>query len=384
MTTQPQKRYDTVIIGARCAGASLAMLLAQRGQHVLAIDRSKYGTDTVSTHALMRAGVEQLTRWGVLNDLLAAGTPPIRNMAFHYGDTSIALPIKSAPASPFLLAPRRTVLDRVLVDHARSSGAEVRFGCRLEQLVRDRHDRVTGVVVNEGGRRFTIECDTVVGADGIGSTVAELAGAVTYKQGLHASACVLGYWPDVDVDGYQWAYDLGVSAGAIPTSGGTCVFVTIAPARLRAAGRDVERCFEDALSEASPSMAARFTRGLREGGLRRFAGVKGFMRQSTGAGWALVGDAGYFKDPLTAHGITDALRDATLLANALVTGRRSLAQYQTTRDELSHTMFEVTDQIASLAWNLEQLQQLHMQFSAAMSAEINYLSNLEDIAAQAA
>lgn len=339
----------------------------------------------MSTHALMRAGVMQLERWGILGDVVAAGTPPVRTTTFHYGDETIAIDIKPSAEAPYLVAPRRTVLDRLLVDHARAAGAEIRFGCRLEELVRDAQGRVVGVELMEDQRRLTLSCDLVVGADGVQSTVAELTGAAIYKRARHAAACVFGYWPDQEVDGYHWYYNPGVTAGVIPTNGGTCVFVGLPPTRLHAAGRDVQGCFERVLGEAAPELAAKFPHHARLPGLRRFPGLRGFFRQSAGPGWALVGDAAYFKDPQTAHGITDALRDAELLADAITsTDTNALAAYQATRDALSHRLFEVSDTISSLRWSLPELKALHLELMESMRAEVTHLQALNRTAAAAA
>src|SRR6188472_157530 len=131
----PSFDYDVVIVGARCAGAATALLLARRGLRVLAIDRGHYGSDTVSTHALMRAGVLQLSRWGVLEAVTTAGTPVIRSTSFHYADEVTAVQIKPQPSMEGLYAPRRTVLDRILVDAARKAGAEITFETQLVDLV---------------------------------------------------------------------------------------------------------------------------------------------------------------------------------------------------------------------------------------------------------
>ena len=112
--------------------------------------------------------------------------------------------------------------------------------------------------------------------------------------------------------------------------------------------------------------------------VRGFGGHAGFIKRGSGPGWALVGDAGYFKDPITAHGITDALRDAELLARAIVNGTAArIADYETTRLDLSRRLFEVTDEIASFAWTDDEVQALHRAFSSEMSREVRALAALE-------
>ena len=178
--------YDVLVVGARCAGAATAMLMARSGLRVLVIDRGRYASDTTSTHALMRGGVMQLHRWGLLPRIVAAGTPAVRSTEFHYGEDVVQVEIRPQHGVEALYAPRRTLLDSTLVDAARAAGAEVRHGCTLAALVRHTDDRVSGAVILDGdGQPVEVTADLVVGADGIGSTVARLAGA----------ACAVGGTP---------------------------------------------------------------------------------------------------------------------------------------------------------------------------------------------
>lgn len=373
-TTNPQHtHYDAIIVGARCAGSATAMLLARKGLSVLALERSPYGSDTLSTHALMRGGVLQLSRWGVLDDVVAAETPKITRTTFHYGDEEIALPIKPRDGVDGLYAPRRTILDRVLVDAASDAGAEIVFGLTVADLIRDEDGRVCGVVARgSDGENTHITTDIVIGADGVRSTVARLTGAEIYHRGGHATGCVYGHWRDLEVDGYQWYFRPGVSAGAIPTNdGGTCVFISVPDHRFRTEIRsDVTAGFHRALSECAPEIASSLSHRPQVGRTLAFGGVNGYLRKSWGPGWALVGDAGYFKDPLTAHGISDALRDAELLARAVAHGSdAAYVDYQTGRDYLSLCLFETTDRIASFDWTINELKRLHLDLSEQMHRE---------------
>jgi menaquinone-9 beta-reductase len=373
--------YDVVIVGARCAGAGTALLLARHGLSVLVVERGQYGTDTLSTLAIMRGGVLQLSRWGILDGLLAAGTPVIRSTSFHYGNEVVDIEIKPRGPVEGLLAPRRTLLDAALVDAARAAGAEVAYGVRLLDVVRGHGGRVQGVVVEDrvGGPR-AIRAPLVIGADGITSSLSRLVGAEPYHVGRHAGAVIYGFWSGLDCPGFQWLYRPGVSAGVIPTNDGLAlVFASMpVPRFMGDARRDLEAGHARVIDEVSPPLATRMRRGHRVGRLHGFAGHPGFIRQSWGAGWALVGDAAYFKDPITAHGITDALRDAELLARAVALGTRdALARYQAERDELSMGLFEVTDYIASLEWDLQALQERHVAMSDEMNREVRRLSSLD-------
>jgi len=373
--------YDAIVVGARCAGAATAMLLARAGLRVLAVDRARYGSDTLSTHALMRGGVLQLRRWGLLEALRATGVPPVRTTSFRYADEEVRIPIQDRDGVDALYAPRRTVLDALLVDAARAAGAEVVHGVRLVDLARNGAARVTGAVVQHGaGAPRRIAARIVIGADGTGSAVAGLVGAAPTRAGRHAAAVVYGYWSGLALDGYEWCYVPGVSTGAIPTHDGqTCVFVSVPQRRLHdEIRRDVETGYRRALAEASPELAHALAGATRAGRFRATPGEPGYLRRAHGPGWALVGDAGYFRDPITAHGMTDAFRDAELLARAVVRGTDdALADYETVRNVLSEAFFDATDAIASFDWDLAEVQRLHQALSEAMKVEIRALRALD-------
>src|SRR5262249_28805882 len=146
--------YDVVVVGARCAGAATAMLLARAGLRVLAVDRQAYGADTLSTHALMRPAVMQLARWGLFEPLIRSGSPVIASSTFHYGKQEIPVAIRPEPGIPGLIAPRRTVLDRLLVDAARKAGATIVHDTTVHELVFDAKGRVRGVVLADAEGRI--------------------------------------------------------------------------------------------------------------------------------------------------------------------------------------------------------------------------------------
>lgn len=376
-------KYDAIIVGARCAGAATAMLLARQGMKVLAVEQARYGSDTLSTHALMRGAVLQLHRFGVLEQVVAAGTPAIRSTTFHYGDEAIRIPIKAKHGVDALYAPRRTVLDRILADAAREAGAEIVYGARVKDVVRTSGERVRGVIVEDSNRSFRpIEAPMVIGADGIRSKLAELVGASPYRMGRHASAFGFTYLPGLDVEGFHWYYRPGVSAAVIPTNDGRTIVGAIVPQQrfLDEVRLDLETGFDRVLFECAPELAKKVQSTSRRGPIRGFSGVLSFLRKSYGAGWALVGDAGYFRDPLTAHGITDALRDAELLARALARGTEpALEEYQETRDGLAMRFFEVTDQIASFEWDLESVKAMHLAMSEEMNKEVAAILELGEL-----
>lgn len=386
MAISPSLRpaYDAVIIGARPAGAATALLLARHGAHVLAVDKGRYGSDALSTHALLRVGVAQLQQWGVLETLRLAGTPVVRTTTFHYGTRAVTVPIKPKDGIDGLYAPRRTLLDATLVDAARGAGADVRHHTRLVDLLRAKDGRITGVVLADGrGNLDTVRSGLVVGADGVRSSVAELVGAETYRHGAHAAATIYGYWSGLADEGYEYYFDHRVAAGVFPTNGGACVFVAMSQSRFLAGGGPSRAMdlFAEVVAEAAPSLRDRLERATRVGGLRSFAGTRGHFRHSHGPGWALVGDAGYFKDPVTAHGISDGLRDAELLARAIVRGAPdALDAYQATRDRVSAALFDVTDRIAAFDWDPDGIAHLHLELSDSMRAEMILLNELRGVA----
>jgi 2-polyprenyl-6-methoxyphenol hydroxylase-like FAD-dependent oxidoreductase len=375
-------QVDVVIVGARIAGAATAMLLASRGLRVALIDRSRLASDTLSTHALMRAGVMQLHRWGLLDRVRAAGTPPVRRTTFTYADAVVPVPLKALHGVDALYAPRRTVIDPILVNAAIEAGADVRFGLTVTGLTRDRRGRALGVTGTDAdGRPFTIRARFVVGADGVRSTIARLVDAPIERAGQHASTATYGYWTGGEVDGYEWIFRPDGAAGAIPTNGGqVCVFASATLGRIGLGGTTV---IESVVRSSAPDLAERLQTARPPTRTRTFRGRPGFMRKAWGKGWALVGDAGYYKDPLSAHGMTDALRDAELLARAVVASfegtdeASALRDYQATRDALSLPLFELTDTIASHAWTNAEISDLLKRLSASMNREVELLAGLD-------
>ncbi len=379
--------YDAVVVGARVAGASTALLLARAGAKVLLLERTPYGSDTLSTHGLMRAGVLQLSRWGLLDQVVAGGTPPVTRTLFHYpGSGPVRISIRASQGVPALYAPRRRVLDRILVDAAVEAGAEVRHGVIVTDVLADPNGRVAGVRgLGAANRTFTAYARTTIGADGIRSTVANAVDAPVQRRSTAGGAVLYGYFDDLPAEGYEWAYGAATAAGLIPTNDGqTCVFVGTSPERLRLARRTgADAAFAELFGTAAPRLWDRLQSATRAGRLHGWSGQHGHIRRSHGPGWALVGDAGYFRDPITTHGMTDALRDAELLADALLAtwaGDQpeaiALAGYQAKRDALSLQLFEVSDRIAAYSWGSTEIQQLLREVSSAMSDEVGLLQSL--------
>jgi 2-polyprenyl-6-methoxyphenol hydroxylase-like FAD-dependent oxidoreductase len=247
--------------------------------------------------------------------------------------------------------------------------------------------RVVGASLKDAdGVSRTVHADIVIGADGRQSTVAGLVKARAYVEGSNASGVLFGYFEDLPRVGSHWYFAKNAAAGVIPTNGGHCVFAAVPAQRFSATFQgDLERGFLQTLEANSAELRTDVARATLIGRFRGFGGAPSYLRQCHGPGWALVGDAGYFKDPLTAHGITDALRDADLLSRAIVAGgTRALAAYQRERDVLSLPFLRITDTIASFSWDLDDIKQLHADLSAAMKAETNHLAGLSHLSSLAA
>jgi len=370
-------RYDVVIAGARCSGASTAMLLARRGYDVLVVDPVPRGRDTLSTHALMRGGVLQLHRWGLLDQVREAGTPAARTTTFHYDGEALSIPIKAADGVDALYAPRRTVLDPILANAAEEAGAHLVHGLAVQDLLRDDDGRVCGVRVGGGDvEPRSVSADLVISADGVRSKVARLAGGQIEVAASHSTASIYGYWPGLDASAFHWYFGPGVSMGTIPTNdGNACVFASMPGDRFeRDRPLGLTAAHARVVADLDTDVAEVLAGGEPADKLRAFPGVPGFIRRSVGPGWALVGDAGFFRDPLTAHGISDALRDAELLARAVSAGTdEALAEYQSTRDRTVRGLMEVTDQISSFEWDDEQVRALHVTLSREMNVGVDLI-----------
>ena len=244
-----------------------------------------------------------------------------------------------------------------------------------------------GVVAQDArGSRIELEAAVTVGADGIRSVVAQQTGAPTIHQGSTASAVLYRYIRGLDADGYEWAYGDAAGAGLLPTNDhATCVFVGTTPERmrrLRRSGR--EQAFATLLTAAAPALVDRVLDTVDWSPMKGWAGIPGHVRQSWGPGWALVGDAGYYKDPITTHGMSDGLRDAELLADSVLEFLAgtpepiAMAAYQDVRDRLSMRLFAATEEVARYDWDCLRARALLRTVSSAMSDEVDHLQSLPD------
>jgi flavin-dependent dehydrogenase len=317
--------YDVIVVGARCAGSPTAMLLARRGFRVLLVDRASFPSDTVSTLIIHAPGVAALRRWGVLDELVATGCPAAQRYIFDFGPFVIDGTPHPWAGSPVGYAPRRTVLDKILVDAADRAGADVREGFTVEDLVIE--DGVVVGVRGHGSHRTTVveQARVVVGADGWNSRIARAVGSEAYHDKPVLERAYYTYWSGLPVDAFTTYIRGDRGFAAIPTNDElTLVLVGVPIGQANDFKHDVEANYLAAI-DREPEFAKRLRAATRED---RFVGegVPNFFRKPFGPGWALVGDASYTKDPITAQGITDAFQGAERCAAALdeaLTGRRS-------------------------------------------------------------
>jgi flavin-dependent dehydrogenase len=358
------KGYDAIVVGARCAGSPTAMLLARKGYRVLVVDRASFPSDTLSTHFIHAPGVVALHRWGLLDDVIASNCPPVDSYSFDFGPITISGKPRPSDGIATGYAPRRTILDKILVDGAARAGAEVREHFTVEEVVIE-DGTVVGIRGHgEDGKSVVERARVVIGADGRNSHVAKAVMPEQYNEKPMLMWAYYSYWSGLPIDDFSITVRPDRGWGAFPTNDGlTLVVVGWPAAEATAYKSDTEANYLKTL-ELAPDFAERVRGAKRE---ERFAGgsVPNFFRKPYGPGWALVGDAGYTKDPITAQGISDAFHDAELCADALdaaFTGERAyteaMAHYHQTRDARVQAIYEFTTQLATMEAPPPEMQQL--------------------------
>ncbi len=315
------------------------MLLARAGHRALVLDRATFPSDTMSTHLIHPPGIAALERWGLLDRLASSGCPPITNYQIDFGPFTIAGSPKPAGAISHADAPRRTVLDQLLVNAAVQAGAELREGFTVQEILIE-DGSATGIRGHAtDGAPVTERARVVIGADGLHSLVDRAVQASRYHEHPALEASYYAYWSDLPTDGFEGYIRPERSWAAFPTHDNLTVVIAGWPRREFQANRgDIEGNYLR-MFDLAPAFAERVRAATRASRLVGTGDLPNFFRTPYGPGWALVGDAGFHKDPLTARGISDAFRDAELLADALdrwlAGGRRFeevMAGYQHARD----------------------------------------------------
>ena len=361
ITTDPRRRgrHDVVIVGARAAGGAAALLLARLGHDVVVVDRELLPSDTVSTHSIARGGVVQLHRWGLLDAVLASGAPPIRQVTFHVAGESVTQTVKDKSGVDHLVAPRRHVLDTIVACAARQAGADLRLGVTITGVLRDTGGRAIGVCgYDRAGAAVELHGRFVIGADGLKSRVAGSVGAPIVERRGASGGTQYAYYAGLPWNGIEFFVAERSLAGIFPTHNGeACIWVcgpssdTVA-ARRRACSR--ADAFMALLHRAAPALVDRLGDATRTSEVTGMLRMPNQLRQAAGAGWALVGDAGYHRDAVTGYGVTDAYRDAELIAVAIDAALRgetdedtAMAGYAYRRDQALRETFELTCALAA-------------------------------------
>ena len=332
------------------------MLLAQKGYDVLLIDRATFPSNMVqSTHLIHPPGVAYLKRWGLLDEI-EQRCAAFNRWTFDLHGVVMSGNLPAEEGVDISYAPRRQMLDEILVRAAERAGVEVREGCRVSDLIFD-DERVCGVQgKTRSGGRFSERAAIVIGADGPASIVARAAKAREYDCAPIAQTALWTYYVDVPIDHFVLYSREHAGAFAFPCNDGISVIAAnLTYANFLQQKADWDRAFHDMVDYVAPGISGMLERGTQVD--RIFAGcTRMFVRQAYGPGWALVGDAGMKKDPITAQGIGVAFEYAQKLADAIdagLSGRRglevALAAYERERDERLMPFYEFTVQLAKLA-----------------------------------
>ncbi len=348
--------YDAIIVGARCAGSPLAMLLARKGYRVLLLDKASFPSDTISTHHIHQPGVAYLKRWGLLDKLRASNCPPTKQIKFDVGPFALVGAPVPAEGTAEAYGPRRRVLDKILVDAAVEAGAELRERFTVEELTTDGKS-ITGIRGRDANGSTVIEhARIVIGADGARSMVADAVKAPIYFDRGMLTCNYYSYWSGVQHEGVELYPREDRTIVVDKTNDGLSLICIVFPkAEFDHIRSNIEGEYLRTIQQNAPTLFERLKNGKRE---ERFAGtgfLPNFFRKPYGHGWALVGDAGYVKDPILAQGITNSFSHAQMLADALddaFLGLRemqdALADYEHRRNDEVLAMFEHNTQLARL------------------------------------
>lgn len=307
------ERFDVIVVGARCAGSPLATFLARAGLDVCVLDRAQFPSDTPSTHGIQPTGTEILDRLGVLEPLLRTTTPIVRGTV-AFDEVRVAVDdLPGITGSPMVSA-RRVTLDELLVQAAAEAGADVRTGTAVEDLV-VQDGRVTGVKTATG----SLHAPLVVGADGVRSSVARLVAAPEYVPTTSGRVFAWSYFEGANVDEQRvWLGRVGDDGYlALPSDAGLFMVAAVPSVEKRDAFLSDREGRYEATIRRWPELHACIEGARRVAGVRVMSHLNGYFRRSAGPGWALVGDAGHFKDPTPGQGISDALRQSVALATSI-------------------------------------------------------------------
>ena len=280
------------------------------------VDRATFPSDTVSTHCVAGPGVVMLKRWGLFDSVLATNVTNPKSFGLRIGEMELGDAIPVADDAPGTTSPRRTVLDKLLVDAAQEEGAELREGITVKELITE-DGRVVGIRGHDGDNRPIEErAAIVIGADGVHSFVAKTVGADEYDTRPSRGSGAYAYWSGTSLDLPNLAFSTGHFGFSFPTNDGlACLGAVKDDDSFSEVTGGGDESVLATLEKASPRLAEQMRGAKRETRYFAFRAQPGMFRKAYGDGWALVGDAGIYKDPVTGHGITDAFVQAEMLAD---------------------------------------------------------------------
>jgi len=346
--------FDAIVVGGRCAGAATALLLARKGLRVLVVDKARFPSEIPHGHFIHRDGPRLLQRWGVLDAIVRSGCPPVTKWTTDLGDFPLTGTNLACNGVAIGYAPRRRVLDAILIEAAVASGAEFRAGFSVDEYLMD------GATVNgirgrsyDSGAHICERARIIVGADGRHSSLACAVGASMYEETPPLACWYFSYWGDVTMDGLEiYRRDRSMTF-AFPTNDGmTAIFIGWPISEFGRIRQNISAGFMNVL-ELIPELEQRIRAGRQVERFYGTADLPNFFRKPYGPGWSLVGDAGYHKDPYMALGICDAFRDAELLASAIDEGlseraslHDALAGYERQRNAAAMQLYRQNTQLA--------------------------------------
>lgn len=343
-----RNKYDVVIVGARVAGASLAIKLRRLGLTVALFDQARLPGDTMSTHVIYPNTIARLDDLSVLDRVMAHRPPPLYTAWYHRNRMFVA-PHSPESGRDWALCIRRSTLDAHMQDAAREAGAEIFDDAKVVALIGrgDESDPVRGVVVTIGGADRTVAADLVVGADGVSSTVASLVGARREKVMPTRTMLYYAYWTGADSRNTQdFFFEPPWVCAHFPADDGHHVVTMNGPVELRKDIKDLERYYLDRIA-AIPQLWGRLTKATKVSPVRGTPRLEGFYRKQAGFGWLLTGDAAHFKHPASAQGIGDALHAAEALAPVIADGTYREA-YPQWRENVSRDLYAFCEFLADV------------------------------------
>ncbi|GAB2890490.1 NAD(P)/FAD-dependent oxidoreductase [Paraburkholderia jirisanensis] len=374
--------YDLIVVGARVAGSPAAMLAARAGLRVLLLDRAGFPSDTLSTNYIHQPGCARLARWGLLQRVIDSGCPALMRTRFETRGIVIEGGISPDYAQLSAYAPRRYVLDPLLLEAAKEAGAEFREHCTVTQLI-EQEGRCGGVMLRDrSGALHQERAHLVVGADGMHSSIARLTGAEITREDPLMTCAYYSFWEGLD-SGYELYEGNDLWVGAVPTNGSVLIATYFRQDQFAAIRSNAFNAHVDAIKSCAPALYERMQGAQQTGKLWGTGVQRNFFRRAAGPGWALIGDAGHHKDSISARGITDAFVQAELLIKR-IQGKvddaaqldAALADFARDRDALMLPGYHATLTIAQM-----DKQESRLELLRKVAQDSNYTGLYFDVVA---